>query len=149
MTRNRWVWVSITCAVAVVVALVVGAVVYFSTGHRAARMADRIGVSVPNNATDLQVDDPPFALQGNCSAMAFLIPKDEWRAYVAKYVDLDTLGAPDMLWELCGQAHITCDNDIYVKGFAVSSQWKGIKRRLQVTPDCVDGKARIAWGTDD
>lgn len=148
MTRNRWVWASVTCALVVITAIIVGAVMYFSTGPRADRMAERIGVSVPDNATELQVDDPPFALQGNCSAMAFLIPKNEWQAYVAKYVDLDTLGAPDMLWQLCGQAHITCDNDVYVKGFAISGQWKGITRRLQVTPDCVAGKARIAWGTD-
>ena len=105
MTRNRWVWVSITCAVAVVVALVVGAVVYFSTGHRAARMADRIGVSVPNNATDLQVDDPPFALQGNCSAMAFLIPKDEWRAYVQALTGAE-VAADGQLTETQAQAVI-------------------------------------------
>lgn len=149
MTRTRWVCLWVACAVVVVVALVVGAVVYFSTAHRAARMADRIGVSVPDNATDLQVDDPPFALQGNCSTMAFLIPTNEWQAYVARYFDLNTLGAPDMLREFCGQTLVTCVDDIYVKGYVVHGDYDGVKRGLTVTPDCIDGKARIAWGTTD
>ncbi|MGC4933271.1 hypothetical protein ACLQ3C_06270 [Gordonia sp. DT30] len=150
MTRTGWIWSAVICvAVIIVVVVAVGVATYFSTGHPAARMADRIGVSIPADATRVGVDDPPFALQGNCSVLEFLIPTTQWRDYAGRYFELNALDGPHMLWPPCGRTRIMCDNDIYIKGYDASGQGKGVTRRLQVTPDCVDGQARITWGTTD
>lgn len=117
------------------------------TGHRAGQLADRIGVSVPPGATRLAVDDPPGGGQGSCSSLAFLLPRTEWKSYVGQYFSVDTLDKLDSVPGFCGHALIDCDGGALATGFQASGDHRGLKRSLEVIPDCVDGQAKIAWGT--
>ncbi|MGC5247125.1 hypothetical protein ACPXB3_09415 [Gordonia sp. DT219] len=136
-------------AVTVVLVVAVGVTTYFSTGHRAARMADRIGVSIPADATRVGVDDPPFALQGNCSMLDFQVPQSSWQSYVSHYFDVDRLRELEEVPGFCGHSLINCHKGIYAGGFEATEEKSGIRRSLQVIPDCVDGQAQIVWGTTD
>ncbi|GAB09272.1 hypothetical protein GOARA_036_00040 [Gordonia araii NBRC 100433] len=119
------------------------------TDRGAVNFASRIGVSVPANASHIKVNDPPFTVQGGCSSLEFLIPEADWAAYVTPYFGADELDDLSSAPGFCGHALIDCEGGALVKGFQASGQHDGIGRSIEVIPHCVNGQARIAWGTTE
>ncbi|GAB09270.1 hypothetical protein GOARA_036_00020 [Gordonia araii NBRC 100433] len=114
-------------------------------GDPVSRATDKLGVRLPESATEVRADAPLFSVQGSCLGLEFLMPSKQWRDYVDEYFDLAASEETYDDGTTCGQNLIRCGPEFRVPAQRWSDRVDGVYRGLKVLENCHGARTKIAW----
>lgn len=123
----------------------------FRTPERTARdAAHTIGVTIPPNATNITARDDRINFgDTRCTDLSFLMPTEQWAAYVQPYFP-DGLSRTSKLNRSCTVAmdcpQMPSDLNRHFEA-SIDDDHVTMRRGVIVIPDCEPGRALIMWLT--
>lgn len=104
-------------------------------------------IEIPASATDAAAFDPRVDVRDECAGLEYLIPDDEWREHVGRYIDLERL-VMGTSGTSCSHTPIHCD-DNYQASLTAQDKLEDMDRQVKVFPGCRAGRTKIAGELSD